>query len=77
MDALHLHLHQGGRFADFPQRVQQNSGAKAEVQQNSGAKTAVQPHAAALVHDGRIERLGEWTPKTVANVDHVGGCSQG
>jgi len=39
MDALHLHLRQGGRFADFPHKVQQNSGERVEVQQNSGERT--------------------------------------
>lgn len=40
MDALHLHLRQGGRFADFPHKVQQNSGERAELQQNSGERAS-------------------------------------
>ena len=51
MDALHLHLRQGGRFADFPHTVQQSSGEQAEVQQHAGERVEVQQNSGERSHD--------------------------
>ena len=51
MDALHLHLRQGGRFADFPHKVQQHAGEQAEVQQHAGERVEVQQNSGERAHD--------------------------